>query len=201
MTEYVLLGDSVFDNERYVEAGQSTPEILSQLSGFPVKNYAVDGAIIEDVYRQIDMWLDDEGYTPTQEAVLSVGGNDLVHILSEFQGQDNLDSSILVMDRVLYEFEKEYRELLSYVLERVPQTILFRVQTVYEADPTTDVGLYGRVLIPAFNLKIMKLAEEFGYDVLRSDLALVDEEDFTKIIEPSAQGSYKLARLIHWGTY
>ena len=71
----ILLGDSIFDNLRYVQPG---PDVLAQLRemlpvGWKASLLAVDGAVTNDVEEQLAGLPSDATHL-----VLSVGGNDLL---------------------------------------------------------------------------------------------------------------------------
>jgi GDPmannose 4,6-dehydratase len=54
-----LLGDSVFDNRNYVNSEEETVQSVFQKKGYDCKLYAVDGAMIEDVYSQVKKFQSD----------------------------------------------------------------------------------------------------------------------------------------------
>jgi len=75
-----LLGDSVFDNRNYVNSDKETVQSVLQKKGYDCRLYAVDGAMIEDVYSQIKKFLSD--LNSIDYFVLSVGGNNALSSLS-----------------------------------------------------------------------------------------------------------------------
>ena len=73
MGHVILLGDSIFDNVSYVPGG---PPVIDQLRdelprGWQATLLAVDGAIVEDVARQLARLPD-----AATHLVVSAGGND-----------------------------------------------------------------------------------------------------------------------------
>src|SRR5881628_2070787 len=73
MPHVALLGDSIFDNGAYVRGG---PDVVTHLrgvlpSGWTASLHAVDGAVIDDVERQLARLPSD-----TTHLVVSAGGND-----------------------------------------------------------------------------------------------------------------------------
>jgi hypothetical protein len=75
----VLLGDSVFDNAKYVAPGASVPELLQQRlgAGWLVENRAEDGNMVDLVDTSE---LVRAGYDRSRDVViLSVGGNDAIY--------------------------------------------------------------------------------------------------------------------------
>src|SRR3954462_371801 len=72
MGHVVLLGDSIFDNARYVPDGPSVLDHLRRMlpDGWKTTLLAVDGSIAEDVPRQLRGLPDDASHL-----VVSTGGN------------------------------------------------------------------------------------------------------------------------------
>ena len=75
MKHIVLLGDSVFDNNAYVNGGL---DVVAQVrrrfpDGWRVSLRAVDGSVVEDVRKQIIDLPDDATHL-----VISAGGNDAI---------------------------------------------------------------------------------------------------------------------------
>src|SRR5262245_43448422 len=73
MSYVVLLGDSIFDNARYVPGG---PAVIQQIQerlprGWKASLLALDGAVVADVGNQVRQLPDDATHL-----VVSVGGND-----------------------------------------------------------------------------------------------------------------------------
>ncbi|HEY1387763.1 MAG TPA: GDSL-type esterase/lipase family protein, partial [Ktedonobacterales bacterium] len=74
MPHVVLLGDSIFDNQSYVQRGE--PDVIRQLRAHLPADWeatllAVDGNVTADIRRQL-------AHLPTDAThlVISVGGND-----------------------------------------------------------------------------------------------------------------------------
>lgn len=114
MAHVVLLGDSIFDNGAYVAGG---PDVVAQLrpmlpAGWSATLRAVDGAVVDDVSRQLARLPPDATHL-----VVSVGGNDaLAHV-------DLLDRPARSSGEVLGmladaagAFETRYRRMLAKVL-------------------------------------------------------------------------------------
>ena len=64
MKHIVLLGDSIFDNADYVDAGDSVLDCLQGIlpSDYKATLLAVDGDITDDVYSQLDKLPSDVTY-------------------------------------------------------------------------------------------------------------------------------------------
>ena len=110
MEHIVLLGDSIFDNKRYVGGA---PDVVSHLRAIMPKDWtatlcAVDGSVAESVRAQCDC--------VPQEAtqlVLSVGGNDALRnqdlLYQDLQGNRMLG----ILAEVAEEFEINYRNAVQ----------------------------------------------------------------------------------------
>ena len=78
-----LIGDSIFDNQPYVDSGDSVIEQISVISSIPVNLLAVDG---DTTIHCLDVLKQQGGAKADIGAVLSVGGNDALQsapVLSE----------------------------------------------------------------------------------------------------------------------
>src|SRR5690348_1404345 len=134
MSHVILLGDSIFDNARYVPGG---PAVIEQVRrslprGWRATLLATDGALTSDVPGQL-------ARTPADAThlVVSVGGNDALE-----QGGTALgyaaSSVVQAMQRlteVRQSFRREYRAMLDAVEAMGKPTV---VCTVYDAIPTLN---------------------------------------------------------------
>ena len=187
----VLLGDSIFDNAAYVPG---EPPVEMQLrEAMPdgqVTLLALDGAVVDMIPLQLARLPED-----TTHLVLSVGGNDAlgyVDVLTE--RVDAVGEAMLRMADIAERFEQSYRRMLDRVMAvGIPTTLC----TVYYPS-FPEEGLQ-RMAIAAetfFNDAIMRCAFEQGVPLI--DLRLVCDEpaDYANPIEPSAQGGWKIVRVI-----
>jgi hypothetical protein len=192
-TEHVvLLGDSIFDNKRYVGDG---PDVIDQLkgdlpSGWTASLNAVDGSTTLDIAGQIKRLPPDATHL-----VVSVGGNDAL------KHKDLLDekaSSVAgVLDRlgkIRGEFQANYRAMLDGLLAvKLPAAVC----TIYEAhyrDPDTDrIAATG---LAVFNDIITREAFARGLPLVDLRLIVTADGDYANDVEPSSQGGAKIARAI-----
>lgn len=126
----VLVGDSIFDNRAYVEAGQSVSEHLQALLGRAdrVTLLAVDGHVAGDVAGQLLAM--PEGAT---HIALSVGGNDALESLPALEtGCSNLLQALEILGAVQRTFANSYRSALLAALK--PGLPLIAC-TIYDAIP------------------------------------------------------------------
>ena len=89
---YILLGDSILNNDAYVSNGKSVCNLLKD-DGKNIYCYAKDNSKIVDIYSQMNK-IPLELNSPTTFIFLSAGGN---NILSHYvdQNQDITNTSVL----------------------------------------------------------------------------------------------------------
>ena len=192
MAHVVLLGDSSFDNDRYVPGGPSVIEHLRKClpGGWRATLLAVDGSIASDVADQLARLPADATHL-----VVSAGGNNALEcsslILNETAGsfQEVLDR----MGDIREDFQKEYRVMLDAVLARgKPVTAC----TVYDSIPT--LGRVERTGLALFNEVIQREAARALVDLIDLRLVCTEATDYasTSPIEPSVSGGGKIARVV-----
>lgn len=134
MNHVVLLGDSIFDNQSYVEPG---PNVISQLcqtldqkKGQSVEEQwkatllAVDGSVTQDVLEQLKQLPED-----VTHLVISVGGNNALREASLLM-QDPPDGAIATLQRftdMKALFQRHYRQMMNAVLAMNLPTILCNI--------------------------------------------------------------------------
>jgi lysophospholipase L1-like esterase len=170
MTHVVLLGDSTFDNASYVRAGE---DITSQLarqapSGVKIALLAKDGAQLSDIAEQLSRVPRDASHL-----VVSIGGNDA------------FAASFLLREKV---------NTIEDAVSRLARTALATIYEPHFGEAAMRAAVGGA--LPLFNDVITRLAFRHALSLL--DLRLICNEagDFTSGIEPSAQGSRKIAAAI-----
>ena len=164
MGHVVLLGDSIFDNERYVP---DRPPVIEQVrqrlpAGWTATLRAVDGHVTEDVSRQLTGLPVD-----VTHLIVSVGGNDALGesgILRDLV--DTVGEAMLRMDEVRTRFRSTYRSMLeSLKAAGRPAAVC----TVYDAIP--GLGVAERTALAGFNEVILREAFASGLSVI--DLRIV----------------------------
>jgi hypothetical protein len=193
MAHIILLGDSIFDNLKYV---QPEPDVLAHLrevlpGGWEASLRAVDGAVTNDVIGQLaDLPAD------ATHLVLSVGGNDLLGIAGDMlRTPVSVGSEVFVLlARVIGVFESMYRRLVEACLSSGLPLVVCTIYNGNFADQ--EFQAMARVAVAAFNDAILRIALEKG--LLAIDLRLVCTlaEDYANPIEPSAIGGSKIAQAI-----
>ncbi len=196
MSHIVLLGDSVFDNLKYV---QPEPDVLAQLRevlprGWKASLRAVDGAVTNDVTGQLtDLPAD------ATHLVLSVGGNDLLGFAGKMLWTPVSASSdvFFLLARVMGEFESMYRRLMEACLSKGLPLVVCTIYNGNFADQEFQV--MARVAVATFNDAILRVALEKGLVAIDLRLICSLATDYANPIEPSAIGGNKIARAI-WRT-
>jgi hypothetical protein len=188
----VLLGDSIFDNARYVPGGPSVIEHLRRAlpAGWRASLLAVDGAAAADVVRQL-------GRLPAEAThlVVSAGGNNALDhsslVLHEPAG--SFAEVLSRLAEIRAEFQQEYRQMLQAVLARGLPTV---VCTVYDAIPGMERAEHTGLCL--FNEVILREAFRAGVPVIDLRLICTEASDYSQSspIEPSAYGGGKIARAV-----
>jgi hypothetical protein len=188
----VLLGDSVFDNAAYVAGG---PDVVAQLrSALPARwsatLRAVDGAVVDDVSRQLARLPDDATHL-----VVSAGGNDaLAHI--DLLGRPARSAADVLgwLAEAAAAFETRYRRMLSAVLARRTAVVIC---TIYNGNfPDAMMQRLASTALTAFNDVILRAAIEEQTAVIDLRLVCSEPSDYANPIEPSVRGGAKIARAI-----
>ncbi len=193
MAHIILLGDSIFDNSKYVQTG---PDVSAQLqemlpAGWKVGLRAVDGAVANEVAAQLEDLPDDATHL-----VLSVGGNDLLACAGEMLRKPVAVSSevFLMLARMMDVFESMYRRVVGACSQK---NLPLCVCTIYNGNfVDQEFQDMVRVAVAVFNDVILRVAREKGLPAI--DLRQVCElaDDFANPIEPSVIGGEKIARAI-----
>jgi hypothetical protein len=191
MGHVVLLGDSIFDNARYVP---DRPPVIAQLRqalppGWLASLLAVDGRITEDVANQLKDLPGDATHL-----VVSAGGNDALgesSILNE--AACTVGEALTIIHEVRTRFRHSYRAMLQ-ALSAVEKPVA--VCTVYDAIP--GLGPAEQAALAGFNEVILREAFLAGLPVIDLRLVCDRPSDYSHVsaIEPSTVGGAKIVRLI-----
>lgn len=186
VSRVVLLGDSIFDNAAYVRGG---PDVAAQLraalgESWKVTLAAVDGAVMEDVGRQLRNIPDDATHL-----VLSVGGNDALRHVDLLEPRPGADVLARLADAAAA-FGPRYEAVLEQVHRR---GLPLLACTVYEGNLGGSMQKRAMGAIAAFNDRIQRAALRLGVPVLELRELTREPEDYANPIEPSVQGGEKIA--------
>jgi lysophospholipase L1-like esterase len=188
----VLLGDSIFDNGRYVPGGPAVIGHVRRMlpAGWQATLGAVDGAIASDVARQLARLPADATHL-----VVSVGGNDALERAGPLlhAGADSFAEALTEMGRVREGFRRDYRTMLDGV-RAVGLPVC--VCTIYDAIP--GLAEAERAGLALFNDVIFREAFVAGVPVIDLRLVCAEATDYatTSPIEPSVAGGGKIARAV-----
>jgi GDSL-like Lipase/Acylhydrolase family len=189
----VLLGDSILDNAAYVPGRR--PAVIDQVRnrlppGWSATLLAVDGSVIDDVYRQLDRLPPDASHL-----VLSVGGNDLLAEIGILQESvRTVGDGLRLLGEVRDRFESEYERLLSAIAGKRLRTA---VCTIY--NPCSPDEAFQRAAIVAvaiFNDRIIQAARKFGVPLIELRAVCTEIAHYANEIEPSAAGGARIAEAI-----
>ncbi|QGZ38187.1 GDSL-like lipase/acylhydrolase family protein [Pseudoduganella flava] len=194
MAHVVLLGDSVFDNARYVPQNSEVQAHLRERLGavHRVTLLAQDGAVLANVPGQLKAI---KGLAqPPSHLVISAGGNNVLGLVPAMQSTvRTVQQAADLLAAWQTEFRREYLAMLDAV--RALGTP-YAVSTVYDSVPGLAPGSRGALAL--FNDVILREAARRRVPVL--DLRLVCDQaaDYSDMspIEPSAQGGRKIAAAI-----
>jgi hypothetical protein len=191
MGHVVLLGDSIFDNARYVPG---EPAVIEQVrralpAGWAATLVAVDGHVTSDVAGQLRSLPADATHL-----IVSVGGNDVLGesaLLAE--PAVTVGDGLALVAEARSRFRDAYRAMLRTVAAAGKPTA---VCTVYDSIP--GLGPAEVAALAGFNDVILR--EGFAAALPVLDLRLVCDRpgDYSSVspIEPSSAGGAKIARLI-----
>ena len=191
MSHVVLLGDSIFDNARYVPGAPCVREQVEEAlpTSWRVTLLAVDGATTYSIPEQAEKIPAD-----TSHLVLSVGGNDALQASSRLRGVcRSFPEAMQTLAEIRDAFLENYRLALNVVLShRLPTMIC----TVYDRIP--GLGRGDQAGLALFNELILREAVCRKLSVIDLRLVCDRASDYSRIspIEPSAEGGAKIAAAI-----
>lgn len=191
MFHVVLLGDSIFDNSRYVPGQTPVIEQLRHIlpPGSKATLLAVDGHETCHVAGQLR-------HLPADATHLfvSVGGNDaLGKINLLMQPVVSVGAALALLRTVLDRFRSNYQKMLQAVLAFGKPTT---VCTIYDSIPGLEDT--AQTALGGFNEVILRLAFQAVLPVIDLRLVCTQPGDYSHVsaIEPSSVGGAKIARLI-----
>lgn len=191
MTHVVLLGDSIFDNVAYVRGGPDVVAHLRRLApqGWQATLCAVDGAVLDDVARQVPRIPADATHL-----VVSAGGNDaLAH--TGLLGRPAASSAQVLgwLADAAEGFEARYRAMLRPVRQRkLPVTLC----TIYNGNLGAPTQRLATTALAVFDDVILRVAAEERLAVIELRIVCNEPDDYANPIEPSVRGGEKIARAI-----
>jgi lysophospholipase L1-like esterase len=193
VSHVVLLGDSIFDNATYIEAG--TPDVVRQVRqrlpyGSKATLAAVDGSKTRDVREQLRRLPPEATHL-----VVSAGGNDALDS-SDFltAPASSTAEALLGLADIADEFERGYLAMLAGVFARGLPTAICTIY--YPRFPEATLQRMAIIALTVFNDCIIRAAFAYGLPLLDLRSICTEEVDYANPIEPSARGGEKIARAI-----
>ncbi len=191
-----LVGDSIIDNNPYVENGQDVLSHLRHLiPNVSFTKTALDGSITENVTTQV---VSLEGRF--DGIVISTGGNDALAVMDEQDPFEKLTVAECFVNahQAKQAFELDYSELMEAVKARSCPVLIL---TVYnprfqmEGYPA-EMQMLAEAGLSVFNDIIQSHAIENHAAILDLRRVCNTDEDFANSIEPSNRGGEKIAQFI-----
>ena len=169
----ILIGDSIFQNENYVEEGESIEDLLQDKARVVAK----DNAKILDVYDQLNFIPESENIE-TNVIVVSAGGNDLDYIYKDLGKDENLD--------IIF---NNYKELIMEINKKTKTQIV--LSTIYY--PTSKDYKPYLPIVKEWNQLVIDFANINNFGIFHLDKYVTKSSHFTQQIEPSKEGGKIIA--------
>ena len=192
MPHVILLGDSIFDNERYTAGG---PAVIRQVrsllpAGWQASLLAIDGSVAADVPRQAARIPADATHL-----VLSAGGNDALREISIIETRvASAGEALGLLANVADTFGRNYREAVEACLRPGLPLALCTIYNGCFPDPIFQ--RVASIAVMVFNDVIIRTAIENALGVIDLRAICSTPEDYANPIEPSSVGGEKIARAI-----
>ncbi len=169
----ILIGDSIFQNENYVEERESIEDLLQDKATVVAK----DNAKILDVYDQLNFIPESENIE-TNVIVVSAGGNDLDYIYKDLGKDENLD--------IIF---NNYKELIMEINKKTKTQIV--LSTIYY--PTSKDYKPYLPIVKEWNQLVIDFANINNFGIFHLDKYVTKSSHFTQQIEPSKEGGKIIA--------
>ena len=209
MNNLILAGDSIFDNESYVQHGQ--PAVIDQLNDIlddesKATLIAIDGDVSSGVQYQLEKLPDDATHI-----FISVGGNDALHKLHKLtQPVRSIGEGFLDFYDVRKSFEQSYTAMLTNALSYgLPTTVCSIFHPCFDTNQLDRVsgflpsGVDNSTLqktavtaLSIFNDIIFQEAVKNRVPIIDLRLIFSENSDYANPIEPSASGGAKMVKRI-----
>jgi hypothetical protein len=181
-----LIGDSILNNSVYVFEKQSVPELITiglikDNSNRKCFNFAKDGSIISDCYKQLFKL---NTGTNIKTIFVSVGGN---NILNSFQSIHS-DSTVFINNLFA-----EYLKLIDAIKAACPSATIVALNLYYPLKTSFKVS---HPLIKQWNQLLTDNSIKYNFKIIKLDEIIVSDEDVVYDVEPSFIGGQKIADAI-----
>lgn len=175
--QIILMGDSVFDNAKYVSKGYSVYDILHKKHE-NVLLLAKDHSTVEDLLYQFSN-MPIEYNNPSTVIFISIGGND---ILNYFNGYSHMKEEAFI-DHIF----NEYVNILDQLYNDWKLKARVFMCSIYFPKKSNYEKFYNMIKI--WNKKLREYAAEYEHTVVPLDKILNNDKYFNHVIEPSEEGS------------
>jgi len=192
MQHIILLGDSILDNAAYVSTDSDVINHLNKIvpDGWKATLKARDGSMINDIQYQLEELPLDSSFL-----VISVGGNDaLTHADILNESANSFAEVLLKLADIQDEFQNRYQNMLKKALSYDLPTAICTIY--YPRFPDSLMQRISIVTLSIFNDCIIREAIDKGLKLIDLRLVCNSNEDYATPIEPSEQGSEKIAKAI-----
>jgi hypothetical protein len=183
--DIIVLGDSVFDNRSYVSTTSSIPYLLNEHEYLNAQVYAMDGAKIENINKQLQQSLKAIDNNE-QTLFISIGGNNILTY------KDSNSSNTKEEQKKITNFVDtifgDYRNILKNYDFKC-NIVLCNIYVPYNKKNS----VYEKC-IHLWNTKLLAYAENNNYKVMKLDKLLYKKEDFADNLEPSKLGGEKIVK-------
>jgi hypothetical protein len=194
MSEIVLIGDSIFDNIRYVKPAVGEKPVIEHLgniipAGWKATLLAHDGDITSHIAIQMTKLP-----SSATHLAMSVGGNDAIQSSGILQqSATSVDTALTTFSDALDDFRDRYRKAMAALLSASKPAM---VCTIYDAVPNLTKAEVTALAL--FNDIIIREAAHQGVPILDLRGICDDPTDFSSVspIEPSDSGGAKIADAI-----
>ena len=181
----ILLGDSIFKNNLYVSNSNMSIENQLMLHNPNVINKSQDGAVIVDVFYQIEN-IPEKYNKKTTNIYISAGGNDIInYYLYKNIPKSNIDTLDVIF--------KKYTRLINSLLVKFDKSSLFICDIYY---PKSNRYKSFHPLIKLWNQKLECLSQSKNITFVRISDEITSDDDLTHEIEPSYKGGLKIVKKI-----
>lgn len=174
----VLIGDSIFDNSKYVGNDESVEYYLSTETSIPSTVLAKDEAKMSDTLVQFNS-IPTNLNNPNTTLFISMGANNILNLYSNDSTDDLAKFNLIWANYQVYINNFKQRSKCRIILTNI----------YYVTDPLYSKYIH---LTEKWNSNLKTYAKEQNLQILDISKVLVDSSDFTNGIEPSATGGYKL---------
>ena len=189
-----LLGDSLLENHSYTKVGESVHDHMTRLTPIPVVQHAVDGDVIADTIRVLDIMGHDP--KPNTGAVLSCSGNDALRASSILtEPVSSVFEAFSLMIPILDGVRDRYRTLLDTML-KIYDRDLVRVMTIHNKvpsmprEPLAALSLFNELILEECSRRKLQIID------LRIICEAADSYSEISDIEPSGIGGLRISEAI-----